>query len=659
MPAHPDYAELNEILDGCLEAIDQEIDAVRAGLSRRGLEGPVQATGGHRRRAATGLVYEWQLEPRGIDVRPDDAVRISSPAGNSRGFVVGYDRNSGRVRISATEWLGTHAGHAELEFDPTWLLTSLADRLRTIGNEPEAYSVETALRLLGRSFPRTGSAVPTRGDPAELNDSQRAALARIVGSDTQFVWGPPGTGKTRLLGHAAAELATSGRVLVVATTNAAVDEAAQRTVDSLGPEAVRANRIIRIGAGFSPGGDPDLSVEAAVARREGERSDGLLAALDQLEREMGVRGRPAGSSNGGSPSLRARIARLVGARDAQENARREAVRLSGRYQRAAHSVISGADVILTTLARFSLREDLGAVRFESMIVDEASAAPLPYLVLAAAHATARAVAIGDFQQLPAVVASRDEAARHWLSRNVFEAAGIIESDPEGRRLPAAGDRLCAMLSEQYRMHPAIRAIVSDQFYGGRLGDAPALATRRSSIAPLAVVDTSGRDPTVEREEGSRSNVVHLETVLSLLELLAREGVHDVAVVTPYRLQSRRLRRLVRTRLGGVAPSGLEISTIHSFQGREKDVIVFDTVDAPPAGSWFLDETRNRDFPTLLNVAISRSRHSLIMVGAVEGLRQALPEGALLLQLLDRVARDGITVDPMRLLDSRALLFPGA
>jgi len=658
MPAHPDAAELNEILNGCLEAIDQEIDAVRAGLSRRGLEGPIPATSGHRVQSGAGLVYEWRLESRTIDVRPDDAVRISSPVGHTRGFVTGFERGSGRVRISTIDWLGQHPGHAELEFDPTWLLTSLADRLHTIGREPESYAIDTALRLLGRHYPTTDQAEPVRGYPAELNDSQREALSRIVGSDTQFVWGPPGTGKTRLLGHAVAELAETGRVLVVAATNAAVDEAAQRTADSLGAAAVSENRIVRIGGGLSPG-DPKLSLEEAVERRESRRSDGLLTAVVDLERVTGISSRRSGETNATGASLRARIARLASASANDEKMHREAIRLSGRYQRSVYSVISGADVVLSTLARFSLREDLGAARFDSLIVDEASAAPIPYLLLCAAHATRRVAAIGDFQQLPAIVASRDEAARHWLSRNVFEAAGIIDGESGGRRLPADGDRLCAMLSQQYRMQPAIREVVSEQFYGGRLGDASGVADRESRIAPLVVVDTTGRDPRVERVEGSRTNPVHLEVVLSLLELLAREGAQNVAVVTPYRLQSRLLRRLVRTRLGAVAPSGLEISTIHRFQGREKDVVVFDTVDAPPEGSWFLNEARNPDLPRLLNVAISRSRDSLIMVGALDGLRNALPDDSLLLQILGRVARSGITVDASRMLEGRDLVFSNA
>jgi superfamily I DNA and/or RNA helicase len=175
------------------------------------------------------------------------------------------------------------------------------------------------------------------------------------------------------------------------------------------------------------------------------------------------------------------------------------------------------------------------------------------------------------------------------------------------------------------------------------GSAGAAGATRA-VDTLVMVDTAALEPRVTRPDGSRQNDVHIETLLQLLEALARRGEQDVAVVAPYRAQVRELRRLVRARLGRLAPTGLEIATIHRFQGREKGVVVFDTVDAPPGASWFLDERRNRDFPRMLNVALSRSRDRLIVVGTVEGLRRTLPEGALLNRVVERVCHEGTVVD---------------
>jgi superfamily I DNA and/or RNA helicase len=313
--------------------------------------------------------------------------------------------------------------------------------------------------------------------------------------------------------------------------------------------------------------------------------------------------------------------------------------------RETSAVLAETDVLLSTFARLAAWDELARLRFRSVVVDEASTSPLPYVALAAAQASHRAVAIGDFQQLPAVVSARTEVAERWMSRDPFREAGVVD-DPVGGEivLPGEHDRLCAMLVEQYRMAPSVRRLVSDLFYDGRLVDAAEVLERDLPARSLVLLDTTSLDPSVERVEGSRANAEHVEAVVRFLEAAAGAGLSDVGVVAPYRVQSRRIWKLARSRLGRAAPGDLEVSTIHRFQGREKRVVIFDTVDAPPDRSWFLHEGKNRDFPRLLNVALSRTRDMLVVAGSPEGLQQTLPENALLNRVVARIQRDGVVVD---------------
>jgi hypothetical protein len=627
---------LHDLFSGCRSAVREEIDAVRADLGRRGLVGPIPATAGVRASGAgrTGP-YEWTLPPGRYEIRADDAVTIETEGATALGVVVRFDAARRVIRIATETALGSHPGPAELTFDPTWLLEALDDRLARMEDDPDDYHVDTALRLFGRAFGETGE-TDVAADAAEgLNPSQHAALRRVAGSRAQFVWGPPGTGKTRLLGHACALLAAEGRVLVAATTNAAVDEAAGRVVEVLGRGAVEANRVIRFGAGLIPESDPLLGVDAAVTRAESVRPSALSRGIDELAGRLGVRREP------GEPIVVSMARVQAAARRSGELADETlAARLASAYQAASRRVLESADVVLTTFARLAVRDELAGQRFDSLLIDEASAAPLPYVLFAAGLARRRAAAFGDFRQLPAVVVSRGTHAGHWLRRDVFEASGVLEAESG---LPSPRDRLCSMLEQQYRMRPVIRALVGDLFYGGRLRD----AVTGDGDGELIMIDTASLDPTVERPDGSRRNDVHLETLLQVLEALSRRGERDVAVVAPYRAQARELRRRVHSRLGRLAPADLEIATIHRFQGREKRVIVFDTVDAPPGRSWFLDERHNRDFPRMLNVALSRSREMLIVVGTIEGLRRTLPSDSLLNRVVDRVCRDGVVLDAGR------------
>ena len=64
---------------------------------------------------------------------------------------------------------------------------------------------------------------------SRLNDDQRAAIRRSLGSDTTFVWGPPGTGKTTTLARIVKAHYRAGQsILLVSNTNIAVDTPSRR-----------------------------------------------------------------------------------------------------------------------------------------------------------------------------------------------------------------------------------------------------------------------------------------------------------------------------------------------------------------------------------------------------------------------------------------------
>ena len=648
--------EFDTILEGCLDALGEEVEAVREELERRGLGEPLRGTEGKVDDSAGGsFFYEWRLSGGPYDIRPDDAVRVRTEGSEATGFVVGYERARSRLRVAVADWLGRRPDPVELEFDPTWLIDTLAERLQAVREEPGDFHPDTVLRLFGRAYPELGEQDVRLDASRRLNESQQAALRRLLGSDVHFVWGPPGTGKTLLLGHAVAELAQEGSVLVAATTNGALDEAAARVAEVLGRGAVEANRVIRVGAEYSATGDDRLSLDAALERRVAAGSSPVDRKIADMEEELLT----AGQRKKAGGTLRTRHGRLVAmARSGgDEDALRRLASIGGELQRESLFALREADVVLSTLARLSVWDELASLRFDSLVLDAASTTPLPYVALAAAQTAGRAVAIGDFQQLPAVVVSRGEKADRWMSRDAFREAGVVREAPEGEiSLPAENDRLCAMLTTQYRMAPQIRRLVSDLFYAGRLEDAPEVLERDGPAHPLVLLDTDSLSPGVDREEGSRANAAHVEAVVRFLEVAASEGVRDVGVVAPYRLQSRRIWKLARQRLGRSAPSELEVSTVHRFQGREKSLLVFDTVDAPPDRSWFLHEGKNRDFPRLLNVALSRTRHMLVVVAAVEGLRETLPEGALLNRVVDRIRSDGAVLDAKRIADAPKLFY---
>jgi regulator of nonsense transcripts 1 len=85
------------------------------------------------------------------------------------------------------------------------------------------------------------------------------------------------------------------------------------------------------------------------------------------------------------------------------------------------------------------------------------------------------------------------------------------------------------------------------------------------------------------------------------------GPTGIGVVTPYAAQARLVTDLLAKQ--GPGCSGVEVSSVDGYQGREKEVMVVSAVRANPTGAvGFVADWRR------LNVAITRARRGLVVVG---------------------------------------------
>jgi superfamily I DNA and/or RNA helicase len=284
------------------------------------------------------------------------------------------------------------------------------------------------------------------------------------------------------------------------------------------------------------------------------------------------------------------------------------------------AVVGGAKVLATTLSRATTTALSKGLRPHTVIIDEASMAPLATAFAAAALATRRVVAVGDFLQLAPIAQAADPLVRRWLGTHVFASSRCdrVESDHPLR----------VMLDEQWRMHPRIAAVVSRSFYAGRLRNAPTVSQRPAEGPAIALADTARTSATsAASSSGSKSNAQHAALVANLAILAAAH--RDVAVIAPYRAQVRRIRRLVRAQAATRLEEGrIEVFSVHRFQGRERSLVIFDTVEAPGTQPRFLDDLHNPDAARLLNVAISRAVDRLIIVFHSTHLRELGPASSL-------------------------------
>ena len=222
-------------------------------------------------------------------------------------------------------------------------------------------------------------------------------------------------------------------------------------------------------------------------------------------------------------------------------------------------------------------------------------APIPALWVAASLAEKNAVVVGDFKQLPPIVQSKHELARKWLGRDVFEAAGLTESD--GR--PPFPSMLCPLF-EQHRMHPDIGALPNYFVYHNQLKHRTSTRDDNEFAewydngwgfdAPVLVVDTAslGAWVTSVSRSGNSSRLNYLSAtvctdiaarMLRPNRTLYKPGERPrILLVCPYRPHARLMELFVREqKMSGEVVAG----TAHSFQGNEADVVILDLVNDEP------------------------------------------------------------------------------
>ena len=435
-----------------------------------------------------------------------------------------------------------------------------------------------------------------------LNSTQEEAVNEVLRTkDVMVVHGPPGTGKTTTLVEAIYEtLMRESQVLVCAQSNMAVDWISEKLVD-------RGVNVLRIG---NPSRVNDKMLSFTYERRfEAHPDYPDLWQLRKTIREMRNR------RHRGDDSFHQKIERL------KSRAAEIEIRINAE-------LFGEARVIASTLVG-SANRLLHGMRFTSLFIDEAAQA-LEAACWIPMRRVSRVILAGDHCQLPPTIKSL--AAMHGgLDKTLMQR--IAENHPE----------VVTLLRVQYRMNEQIMRFSSDWFYGGKVESAPSVRHRGilDYDNPIVWIDSkdtlpSPGDENTEPETVSsryheefigesfgRINKPEAELTLATLQELfdkigrARilEERIDVGIISPYRAQVQYLRQLIRRReYYKPYRSLISVNTVDGFQGQERDIIIISLVRSNEQGQiGFLRDLRR------MNVAITRARMKLIIIGDVETL----------------------------------------
>ncbi|XP_054995186.1 DNA replication ATP-dependent helicase/nuclease DNA2 [Sorex araneus] len=271
--------------------------------------------------------------------------------------------------------------------------------------------------------------------------------------------------------------------------------------------------------------------------------------------------------------------------------------------------------------------------FDFCIVDEASQISQP-ICLGPLFFSRRFVLVGDHQQLPPLVLNR-EARDLGMSESLF------------KRLEKNKDAV-VQLTVQYRMNSKIMSLSNKLTYEGKLecgsdkvanavinlpnfkdvklelefyadySENPWLAGAFEPNNPVCFLNTDKVPAPEQTEKGGVSNITEAKLVVFLTSIFIKAGCNpcDIGIIAPYRQQL----KIINDLLAHLSLGMVEVNTVDKYQGRDKSIVLVSFVRSNKDGTIgeLLKDWRR------LNVAITRAKHKLILLGCVSSLSRYPP-----------------------------------
>lgn len=484
-----------------------------------------------------------------------------------------------------------------------------------------------------------------------LDENQKEAVIKTMsldnGSEILLIQGPPGTGKTTTITEMLLQLLDRHRhwkILVASQSNQAVDNVLEKVCQ-------KEEKILRIG-----NREEAMSDIARQFTPERVLNKLIIDNIDRISKNP-IEEDFKYLQEGFAKSLQSITDKLSRAKDSKEN-------------KLATLFTKNIRLIFGTLLGISSWNNFRDIAFDIAIVDEAGRATLSELLVPCLKAR-KIVLVGDHKQLAPVIDdeiasnlnkefTKKEVATSFFERLFKRLEEYSKEDryPNGEASPSLVERLFLRriinnmhenhiehfkhrLIYNYRAEDKICQLYNQPFYDGELITSKAIEGKREhnlSIFNSSVVwlNTNRRSDKRDKQVGTgkinRCNALLINSILYKLkdDMQKYNLKHSIGIITPYRAQT----NLLKDILSGIKKefkdfyqknsdsnhdkdlrNGFDIGTVDSFQGSDRDIIIYDCVRSGGRIDFIADEKR-------LNVSLSRAKKLLIIVGDMEFLYSA-------------------------------------
>ncbi len=608
---------MKEYLEAAIKALETEIETVKKKPSKEWLkQGKITQVLAEK---------EWYVE---FD-HPIHNLRFveecKAYVGSKTLKVIPVDINEQTMVLKFDTKPDNNFDELELEWENDFVLKKTKERLEVLLEAQSTYLLQGLLKP--DSVNNENSFEYEIYDDGLRNQAQYESIEKALNKPVSFIWGPPGTGKTSTLGFVVTNYLLHGKkVLFASNTNRAVDVGVKSILEALEVLHIKQDRYKLTRFGDLALVEEELESVWFTKLMEGKKEDlqqKLAYTAELLDRLKSLENQAETLLSSGDSVPDALETQLIFLQD--EVQRRGGLdylelKLSTGATVNERNELARFQCVATTLAKVCTSDLLDDFLFDVVIVDEASMANLPYLFVLASKAIQHMVLVGDPMQLPPISVSEQAEARDFLEKDIFTFLSGADSPDALFKWHDSYPEFTSFFDTQYRLNADLAELISTTFYEGRLKTAALKIENATSVNhSYTVVNTEAYKPEIKKKDGEGFKPVNTTHISVVADLIEHELIHstvatEIGIIVPFRSVVWDYRKQLRT----LGLSDIEVGTIHTFQGREKSVIIFDTVMSSDSGRHYsvrpFDEIKSGlQVPRLLNVAFSRSKHQFYVI----------------------------------------------
>ena len=462
----------------------------------------------------------------------------------------------------------------------------------------------------------------------ELDVNQKEAVIKSLslnnGCEVLVLQGPPGTGKTTTITEIVTQILKTRpneKVLIASQSNQAVDNVLEK-ICKIEDKILRIGndpkKMSKIAQNYTPDKVLNKIIKENIQRIDensvSNKNLEIQKQMQNLQNDFRERLQHITSKLGNSGS------------STEKNKDSDLATLFTRNIR----------LIFGTLLGISSWKNFREMYFDTIIVDEAGRATLSELLVPCIKAK-KLILVGDHKQLAPVIDDdvlkkiddKNEAKTSFFQR-LFERVESVEQDELDKGIENPGRKnLIHTLEYNYRAERKICDLYSNAFYEGKLKTTDEVnAKKKHSLSFNSSVvwyDTGRLQNKEDQQKGTgkinNCNARIIEKVLHQLknEMSSNSINYNIGIITPYKAQMELLRSKLAIKKN-FEDYKIDIGTVDSFQGSDRDIIIYDCVR-----SGKLKQKAKIDFiaeEKRLNVSLSRAKLLLIIVGDMDFLYQA-------------------------------------